>query len=94
MNKPVEKVLRIGKRKKEMLAFFASSALEGLCSNPAICPELLVTEDKIAAIAQTALRIAEAMAGVRHPDSAKQAPKAAAKSGTQGKATRTKAPQV
>lgn len=90
MNKRVEKPL--GKRKKEMIAFFASSALEGLCSNPAICPELPVTKDKIAAIAQTALHIAEAVAGVRHADAAKQAPKTAAKSGARKKATRTKAP--
>ncbi len=61
----------MGKRKKEMLAFFASSALEGLCSNPAICPELPVTEDKIAAIAQTALHIAEAMVEERVADTAK-----------------------
>ncbi len=86
MNKPVEPPLRIGKRKKEMIAFFASSALDGLCSNPAICPELPVTEAKIAAIAQTALHIAEAMVGVRVVESAKQAPKAAPKSGMRKKA--------
>ncbi len=68
MNKRVEK---LGKRQKEMLAFFASSALDGLCCNPAICSKLPVTEAKIAAIAQTALHIAEAMVGVRVADSAK-----------------------
>jgi len=89
VEKPVEKGMR--KKDRELFSMFASSALNGLCSNPAICPELPLGENKAGDLAQASLQIAKALMDLRLGGSAKQPRKAVAKNGARGKLAKPKA---